>query len=68
MEEVESSQDSLKGYHYDRLSEDMARNHLLESPHTQAKWREDKNFMRAIWSLQLERILEHSNHVTTWVI
>ena len=68
MKEVESSQDSLKGYHYDWLSEDMARHYVLESPQTRAKWRQDKNFMSTMWSLQLESILEHSNHFMTWVI
>ena len=51
VKEVESSQDSLEGYRYDWLSEDVARYHVLEDPQTQAKWGQDKNFVYTILSL-----------------
>lgn len=68
VEEVESSEDSLKSYHYNWPSENVIRHHVLESPQTQAKRRQDESLMCAIRPLQLERILEHSNHSTTRVI
>lgn len=68
VEEVESNQDSLQSDPYDWLGEDMVRHHVLEGSQTQAKRRKNENVMRAIWSLHLERILEHSNHLTTRVI
>lgn len=68
VEEVESSRDSLKCYPHDCLSENLTRHHVLKSPQTQAKRRQNENLMCTIRSLQLKKVLELSDHFTSWVI
>lgn len=62
MEEVEGRKNLLEGSHDEGPVEDLARHQILQGSNTDAKRRQNKNVVVAVWPLQLEGILEHADH------